>query len=76
MINRCAGVGSRISRAGLWLSEQSGSGVLLMKKQKAILDPHFRRVENIFAAEDLARLHRVAEVCWGRDEPMPGRPQA
>ena len=47
-----------------------------MKKQKVILDPDFRRVGNVFAAEDLARLRGVAEVCWGRDEPMPVQPLA
>jgi phosphoglycerate dehydrogenase-like enzyme len=26
---------------------------------------------NVFGAEDLARLHELAEVVWARDEPMP-----
>jgi len=40
-------------------------------KEKILLDPHFRRMENIFAERDLARLHAVADVLWARDDPMP-----
>jgi phosphoglycerate dehydrogenase-like enzyme len=39
--------------------------------EKVILDPRFRRIENVFSPEDLARLHEMAEVVWGKDEPMP-----
>jgi phosphoglycerate dehydrogenase-like enzyme len=38
---------------------------------KVILDPHFRRMANIFTPEDLARLRDAADVVWARDEPMP-----
>lgn len=40
-------------------------------KQKVILDPSFRRMENIFTAEDLRRLQNTVDVVWGKDEPMP-----
>jgi phosphoglycerate dehydrogenase-like enzyme len=40
-------------------------------KPLVIVDPHFRRMEEIFAPRDLARLHALVEVVWGRDEPMP-----
>jgi phosphoglycerate dehydrogenase-like enzyme len=40
-------------------------------KPRVLVDPHFRRMGEIFAPEDLARLHGMAEVVWGRDEPMP-----
>ena len=40
-------------------------------KPKIILDPAFRRMDNIFTAEDLNRVHAVAEVIWGKDEEMP-----
>lgn len=40
-------------------------------KPKVILDPSFRRMETILSAEDLNRLHSVADLIWGRDEPMP-----
>jgi phosphoglycerate dehydrogenase-like enzyme len=40
-------------------------------KPKIILDPAFRRMENILSAEDLNRLHTAADVIWGQDEPMP-----
>ncbi len=40
-------------------------------KPRIVVDPHFRRMEEIFSAEDLARLHRVVDVVWGRDDPMP-----
>jgi phosphoglycerate dehydrogenase-like enzyme len=36
-----------------------------------LVDPHFRRMDEIFAPEDRARLGALAEVRWGRDEPMP-----
>lgn len=36
-----------------------------------ILDPHFRRMDEIFSHADRVRLHGIAEVIWGRDEPMP-----
>jgi phosphoglycerate dehydrogenase-like enzyme len=36
-----------------------------------LLDPHPRQVAWIFAPEDLDRLHRLAEVVWARDEPVP-----
>jgi phosphoglycerate dehydrogenase-like enzyme len=40
-------------------------------KPKILLDPAFRRMENILSPEDLARLHAAADVVWGQDEPMP-----
>lgn len=40
-------------------------------KEKVILDPAFRRLANIFNADDLARLYAAADVIWGKDEPMP-----
>ena len=40
-------------------------------KPKAIVDPHFRRMDEIFAPDDLARLHDQVEVLWGRSQPMP-----
>jgi phosphoglycerate dehydrogenase-like enzyme len=39
--------------------------------EKVILDPHGRRLANIFSPEDLARLHSFAEVIWEKDERMP-----
>ena len=36
-----------------------------------MLDPHFRRLGNIFSQDDLTRLGTVCEVIWSRDEPMP-----
>ncbi len=40
-------------------------------KPVVVVDPHFRRINEIFAPDDLARLHATVEVVWGRDEPMP-----
>ncbi|MGD0112874.1 MAG: NAD(P)-dependent oxidoreductase [Armatimonadota bacterium] len=40
-------------------------------KPKVILDPHFRRLDLIFSEEDRERMHSLAEVVWGRDEPVP-----
>lgn len=40
-------------------------------KPKVLLDPHFRRIDEIFSTADLARLHAIADVQWGQDDPMP-----
>ncbi len=40
-------------------------------KTKIILDPSFRRMENILSPGDLNRLNTAADVIWGKDEPMP-----
>lgn len=40
-------------------------------KDQIILDPHGRRMANIFLDEDLQRIRAVADVLWARDEPMP-----
>lgn len=42
-----------------------------MARPRVIVAPHFRKMAEIFAPEDLARLGRLCEVVWGRDEPMP-----
>jgi len=39
--------------------------------EKVILDPAFRKLENIFTPEDLERLNSLADVVWAKDEPMP-----
>ena len=39
--------------------------------EKVILDPHGRRLENIFYPHDLAHLKSMADVVWAKDEPMP-----
>ncbi len=41
------------------------------ERLKVILDPAFRTVEEIFDAGTRAELAELAEVIWGRDEPMP-----
>lgn len=38
---------------------------------KILVDPAFRRVDEIFSDPDLDRLARVAEIVWGHDEAMP-----
>ncbi len=40
-------------------------------KSKVIVDPSFRRMDEIFSAADLRRLHDLADVVWGKDERMP-----
>lgn len=40
-------------------------------KPKILLDPSFRRVNQLFTPADLARLHNIADVIWAKDEPMP-----
>ena len=39
--------------------------------QKVILDLASRRLEEVFHPSDLEHLHRIADVVWGRNEPMP-----
>lgn len=38
---------------------------------KVLLDPSFRQIETIFAEHDLQRIRAVADVVWGRNEPIP-----
>ena len=40
-------------------------------KIKALVDPHFRKMDEIFSAEDKARLYDLTDVIWGQDVPMP-----
>ncbi len=40
-------------------------------KSKVIVDPSFRRMNEIFSAADQARLRDLADVVWGKDEVMP-----
>jgi phosphoglycerate dehydrogenase-like enzyme len=40
-------------------------------KEKVILDPHFRRMANIFSDPDLKRLKSACDLVWAQDEPMP-----
>jgi phosphoglycerate dehydrogenase-like enzyme len=44
---------------------------MMRAKPVVSVDPHPRRMAEIFAPADLARLHDLVEVVWGRDEPMP-----
>jgi len=40
-------------------------------KPKVLVDPSFRRMDEIFSPEDLHRLPQVVDVVWGKSEPMP-----
>jgi phosphoglycerate dehydrogenase-like enzyme len=40
-------------------------------KPLVVVDPLFRRMEDLFGPEDLAALGAVAEVAWGRNGDMP-----
>jgi phosphoglycerate dehydrogenase-like enzyme len=41
------------------------------QKPLVIVDPHFRKMAEVFAPADLERLRAVARVVWAKDEPMP-----
>ena len=41
------------------------------RKPCVLLDPHGRALKDIFRPEDVRRLHRIADVVWGKDEPAP-----
>ncbi|MDP9350477.1 MAG: hydroxyacid dehydrogenase [Chloroflexota bacterium] len=40
-------------------------------RPRTVVDPSFRKMQEIFSTADLARLHETVEVVWGRDEAMP-----
>jgi phosphoglycerate dehydrogenase-like enzyme len=40
-------------------------------KPTVILDPHHRKIDEIFEPHDLERLHQLAHVVWGKDEIIP-----
>ena len=40
-------------------------------KSKVIVDPSFRRMDEIFSPDDKQRLHDLVDVIWGMDERMP-----
>lgn len=40
-------------------------------KSQVIVNPSFRRMDEIFSAEDKERLYDLVDVIWGRDERMP-----
>jgi len=42
-----------------------------MPKPKVIIDPSFRQMDEIFSPADQKRLYDIADVIWGKDEPMP-----
>lgn len=42
-----------------------------MSRPKVLVDPAFRKMDEIFSAEDRRRLPRVCEALWCRDEPIP-----
>lgn len=42
-----------------------------MNRQRVLLNPHFRRMDEIFGPAAADALHANFDVVWGRDEPMP-----
>lgn len=40
-------------------------------KPVVILDPHFRLMNEIFSDTDQARLRQLADIVWGKSQPMP-----
>ena len=40
-------------------------------KSQVIVDPSFRRMDEIFSADDQRRLRDLVDVVWGKDERMP-----
>jgi phosphoglycerate dehydrogenase-like enzyme len=41
-----------------------------MSKPTLLLDPYFRKMTEIFSPQDLPRLRSLANIIWGKDEPM------
>lgn len=42
-----------------------------MSKPTVLLDPYFRKMDEIFSPRDLLRLYDLATIVWAKDEPMP-----
>lgn len=42
-----------------------------MNKPQIIVDPGFRRMDEIFSPSKQQQLYELADVIWGKDEPMP-----
>ena len=40
-------------------------------KITVIVDPHFRKMSEIFSRTDQQQLNEMVDVVWGKDEPMP-----
>lgn len=40
-------------------------------RPKVLLDPHWRRMDELFAADVLAALNSECDIIWGKDDPMP-----
>lgn len=43
----------------------------MSKKPTVLVDPFFRRMDEIFSDSDLSRLPEIVDVIWGSSEPMP-----
>ncbi|MXZ77708.1 MAG: hypothetical protein F4Z06_05460 [Acidimicrobiia bacterium] len=70
---RCHSAPVCAGRCDVWPPEmtdphtRTGGG----ERPRVIIDPEFRTMDEIFDPDDLGRLAEVAEIVWGRDEPMP-----
>jgi phosphoglycerate dehydrogenase-like enzyme len=42
----------------------------IVMRTKVLLDPAFRSIQTILTDDDLQRIHAVADVVWGKDEPI------
>jgi hypothetical protein len=59
---------------GRRVSAPSSTGrVNVAEKARVVVDPHFRKMQEIFSPTDLAQLHRTVEVVWERDERLVQR---
>lgn len=43
----------------------------MTSKPTVLVDPSFRKMEEIFSPADLLRLPEIVDVIWGKSEPMP-----
>ena len=43
----------------------------MTNKPVVLVDPHFRKMNEIFSTADRERLYNLVEVEWGQDEPLP-----
>ncbi len=53
---------------GGWLADLPRGHIVM--RTKVLLDPSFRLIDTILTEADLQRIHAVADVVWGKDEPI------
>ena len=59
------------SQYGRFVEHYSDKAKPMTSKPTVLVDPSFRRMDEIFSEEDMRRMPDIVDVIWGRSEPMP-----